>query len=262
MPPKKSKKRKQQTVVSKVARAKPISLTEQDDEVEDDVEDENNDDEDDEELDEPLEIPCVFDPGKYLQQHNAAGKQHSSKVISLNAQSVVNAAGTAPCAVVMSPPLTLRQHASSPNIPLTVKVSPNQATSASLSTLSKRQDATDGIRLVQTVRSNATTAVTSTPLDLSLTAFSDSTIKSIVKTCVKDTIFSQCKFYNRDKHGRFDISPTSMCGQIMKHCNIVANETWWYQMRPVIVKTHTDHRNNCIKRLNGRFKGECRKTML
>jgi hypothetical protein len=206
-------------------------------------------DDEEEKLDDPLPSPLGFDPSKFLKERKLPGKHHAPTQIRLNAKSVAYAA--APASAVTS--TSTSQDSRATKIPSTIKVCPDPATSSSLSTLSKRHDATVGIRLAAASQ-RAPNAVTSTPLDLSLMAFSDKTIKSIVKTCVKDNIFSQCKFYSRDKHGRYDCSPTSMCGQVMKHCNIVANETWWYQMRPVIVKTHTDHRNNCIKRLNGCFK--------
>jgi hypothetical protein len=93
-------------------------------------------------------------------------------------------------------------------------------------------------------------------LNMSMTAISVTNMTSIVKTCVKTIIFRKCKFYYRDVHGRYSTKENTMCGQIVKHCNITdPNEDWWYQIRPIVVNTITDHRNNCIKAIQKRFSG-------
>jgi hypothetical protein len=92
-------------------------------------------------------------------------------------------------------------------------------------------------------------------LNLSMTGISDENKTSIIKTCMKAYIFRKCKFYNRDRHGVFSTKSSSMCGQVIQHCHIAgADGLWWHQMRRVVVKTHTDHRNNCIKAMQTRFK--------
>jgi hypothetical protein len=174
-----------------------------------------------------------------------------------NAASVANAAANTHKET--SPHVLNRQHQAM--IPQKIAL-PDLATSSSFSSLSK-------IPVPETLKQCiplTTTTATSlqqnsvvapqpgTQYNLSMTSFTDTTLRSIIKSCIKDHIFRKCKFYHRDKHGVYDTSPTSMCGQIMKHCSLEADATWWYQMRMVVVKTHTDHRNNCIKRLNERFK--------
>jgi hypothetical protein len=57
------------------------------------------------------------------------------------------------------------------------------------------------------------------------------------------------------KHGKYDCRPAAMCGQIMKYCSLEADATLWYQIQPVITTTLMNHCKDCIKRLNGRFKG-------
>jgi hypothetical protein len=42
----------------------------------------------------------------------------------------------------------------------------------------------------------------------------------------------------------------------MKHTNIRGTENWWLGMRRIVVKTHTDLRNNAIKNMQTKFKGE------
>jgi hypothetical protein len=188
-----------------------------------------------------LETP--FDAHMFLQQRrNQSASQNQLPVFHLNAASVAKAAASAP-PVLSLPPVSF--------------VVPELTNSSSFSTLSRVPE-TPAPHIKQAVSSRvAVTPMTvpSAQFNLSMTAFSDKTIRSIIKTCMKDHIFPKCKFYHRDKHGTYDRSPTSMCGQIMKHCSLEADATWWYQIRPVIVKTHTDHRNNCIKRLKARFKG-------
>ncbi len=93
-------------------------------------------------------------------------------------------------------------------------------------------------------------------LNMSMTAISVTNMTSIVKSCVKTIIFCKCKFYYRDVHGRYSTKANTMCGHIIKHCNITdPNEDWWYQIRPIVVNTITDHRNNCIKAMQKRFGG-------
>jgi hypothetical protein len=48
----------------------------------------------------------------------------------------------------------------------------------------------------------------------------------------------------------------TMCGFIMKHTNIRGTQKWWLGMRRIVVKTHTDLRNNAIKNTQIKFKGE------
>ena len=201
----------------------------------------------------------AFDALHSLQTHTKSGATPKSKdmpVFYLNAASVANAAAITH--QVTSPPvLTMPKQAM---IPSRI-VLPDLAISSSLSTLSRPPETPK--QCIQLTNTSSTqhrnSMVAPRPAgaqyNLSMTSFTDTTLRSIIKNCIKDHIFRKCKFYHRDKHGMYDTSPMSMCGQIMKHCSLKADATWWYQMRMVVVKTHTDHRNNCIKRLNARFKG-------
>jgi hypothetical protein len=92
--------------------------------------------------------------------------------------------------------------------------------------------------------------------NMSMTTISDINMRSILRGCVKSNIFRKCKFYNRDVHGVFSDHPDTMCGQVMRACNITADAAWWHAKRPLIVTTHTNHRNNCIKAMQTRFTGK------
>ena len=92
-------------------------------------------------------------------------------------------------------------------------------------------------------------------IDMSLTQISDPNFRHIISQCIKLQVFRRCKFYNKEHHGAYNEKPTSFCGIVLSYCNIVANEAWWYNTRKMIVITHTNHRNNCIKAMKLKFKG-------
>ncbi len=93
-------------------------------------------------------------------------------------------------------------------------------------------------------------------LNMSMTAISVTSMTSILKSCVKTTIFRKCKFYYRNLHWHYTTKANTMCGQIIKHCNITnPTQDWWYQIGPIVVNTVTDHVNNCIKAMQKRFSG-------
>ena len=211
---------------------------------------------------EVTKLTSPFDACLFLQKQTmaAASRNNATPLFFLNTASVATAAKHAQ-------PLTNMASIPAKNtmpdvVAVPAKITmPDVAASASLSTLSKQFDTLHhGIQLTQSMvvhhTATPTAAVPSLPqYNLSMTAFTDSTLRSIVKTCIKDHIFRKCKFFNRFKHNAFDTNPKSMCGQIMKHCSLTADATWWYGIRTLVIKTLTDHRNNCIKRLNARFKG-------
>jgi hypothetical protein len=81
----------------------------------------------------------------------------------------------------------------------------------------------------------------------------------IVKECIKKQLFRRLKFFDKRKHGTFSTSTKTVCGLVVKLCNlssIEANHAWWESTRPTILKIHTDHCNNCIKAIGKQFKGE------
>jgi hypothetical protein len=139
-------------------------------------------------------------------------------------------------------------------IPTPTIAIPDIANSFTLSSLSKtpvtvRTHKKKVARMPATLQFNET-------YNLSMTSITDANMSSIIKSCMKNHIFRKCKFYNRDKHGVFSTKANTMCGQVIKHCNINgADGLWWHKMRRLVVKTHTDHRNNCIKAMQTRFKG-------
>jgi hypothetical protein len=67
-----------------------------------------------------------------------------------------------------------------------------------------------------------------------------------IRTGVKQLLFRRLKFFNRTKHGGYDLRPNSVCGIVIATCNVQpkdATPTWWADIRTSIVRTHTDHRN-------------------
>jgi len=93
-------------------------------------------------------------------------------------------------------------------------------------------------------------------IDMSLTQISDPNFRHIISQCIKRTVFRRCKFYNREHHGAYNENVNTFSGMVLNHCHIVANEAWWFNTRTLIVTIHTNHRNNCIKAMNTKFKGK------
>ena len=93
-------------------------------------------------------------------------------------------------------------------------------------------------------------------VDMSMTENTEENQISVIKTCIKNHVFSIWKFYQKDYHSHFSEDEKTLCGFIMKHTNIRGTENWWLGMRRIVVKTHTDLRNNAIKNMQMKFKGE------
>jgi hypothetical protein len=80
----------------------------------------------------------------------------------------------------------------------------------------------------------------------------------LVRDFVKKVLFRRLKFFIRELHGIYNQSGTTVCGLVIKHCNLSEHEAtldWWSTMRKVVISTHTDHRNNVIKTMRLRFRG-------
>jgi hypothetical protein len=92
-------------------------------------------------------------------------------------------------------------------------------------------------------------------IDMSLTQISDPYFCHIISQCIKLQVFCRCKFYNKKHHGTNIKKPMSFCGIVLKYCKIIANKAWWYNTRKMIVITHTNHHNKCIKAVKLKFKG-------
>jgi hypothetical protein len=83
-------------------------------------------------------------------------------------------------------------------------------------------------------------------------------LRGMVRGVVKTRLFPKVKFLIKEKHGMYAHRQETVCGMVMKHCNISAVDTtseWWNELRPTIFRTHTDHRNNCIKAIRLRYRG-------
>ena len=93
-------------------------------------------------------------------------------------------------------------------------------------------------------------------MDMSMTEISKENQISMVKGCIKRHVFSIWKFYQKDFHSHFSEDEKTMCRFIMKHTNIRGTQNWWLGMRRIVVKTHTDLRNNAIKNMQMKFKGK------
>jgi hypothetical protein len=82
----------------------------------------------------------------------------------------------------------------------------------------------------------------------------------LVRNCIKNVLFRRLKFFKKDLHGMYDQRATSVCGLVIKNCNLPMKDAtleWWATMRKVVIATHTDHRNNVIKTMRLRFRGTC-----
>ena len=84
--------------------------------------------------------------------------------------------------------------------------------------------------------------------------------RMMVRDFVKKVLFRRLKFFIKELHGIYHQSETSVCGLVIKNCNVPDQEAtleWWATMRKVVTSTHTDHRNNVIKTMRLRFRGKC-----
>ena len=92
-------------------------------------------------------------------------------------------------------------------------------------------------------------------------AVSPKGVKLILKENVRAHIFRNVKFWDRDEHGVFNEEPNSVCGIVLRLCNVLAYPheihapTWWRETKQLVIKTHTDQRNNCIKTVHLRYNG-------
>jgi hypothetical protein len=83
-------------------------------------------------------------------------------------------------------------------------------------------------------------------------------MRMMVRDCVKKELFRRLKFYKKEFHGNYDFRQGSVCALVIQCCNLEhekATLQWWNTMQRVIVRTHTDHRNNVIKTIRVRFCG-------
>lgn len=87
----------------------------------------------------------------------------------------------------------------------------------------------------------------------------DFVVQEAIRKCIKQKVFRLLKFCDRDIHGCFNESSKSVCGIVLKFCNLkkaaIAREKW-IELRPMVMRAHATHRNNCIKSLQKRYKGK------
>jgi hypothetical protein len=80
----------------------------------------------------------------------------------------------------------------------------------------------------------------------------------IVRNIVKEKLFRKLKFFDKRKHDSYNTKTNTVCGMLIKLGNISAVEAdykWCDTMRSTVMRTYTDHRNNCIKAMRLRFRG-------
>ena len=213
-----------------------------------------------------------FDPLTFMKQKHSKvalttapnKKRQEAPLLMLDPMSVANAAMSR--VANLSPPFKKPKTISKGNvasIPDAVETTPQLTTSSNISTLSKQNETPQpsaGIHVTDAApitlgEKNRTNGQLPNPFYLRVKAVATTTLVNTVKACVKTHTFRICKFYNRNLHSHYSTSGKTMCGQILRKCNLDADAAWWYLMRPTVVKTLTDHRNNCIKQINARFKG-------
>ena len=108
----------------------------------------------------------------------------------------------------------------------------------------------------------AETMMSSIAIDMSIT-LSEKGKRSIIKDNVREKVFRYVKFYNRDRHGFYSNSPKSVCGMLFKFSHMAhlppeqLQKHWINDVRKLVIRTISDHRNNCIKAMKHRFKGKC-----
>ncbi len=93
-------------------------------------------------------------------------------------------------------------------------------------------------------------------LDMSMTEISPDNQVTMVRKCVWKHMFSIWKFYHKEYHAHYSQDERTMCGFLLKNTNLRGNHDWWLEMRRVVIKTHTDVRNNAIKNMQTKFKGK------
>jgi len=96
-------------------------------------------------------------------------------------------------------------------------------------------------------------------LDMSM-AVTPESVKLILKDNIRVHIFRHVKFWDKDEHGPFSEELNTVCGIVLRLCNVLVQPnvhvpTWWRETKHFVIKTHTDQRNNCIKTVHLRFNG-------
>ncbi len=75
---------------------------------------------------------------------------------------------------------------------------------------------------------------------------------------MKEKLFCKLKFFEKRNHGSYNTKTNTVYGILIKLGNISsveANYKWWDMMRSTVMRTHTDHCNNCTKAMRLCFRG-------
>lgn len=82
--------------------------------------------------------------------------------------------------------------------------------------------------------------------------------KTVLKEAIRDELFRYMKFPDKFYDYDFTTKPETICGTILRHAEMLDNATreqWWKESKQLVVKTYTDYRNNCIKKIKYKYKG-------
>ena len=97
-------------------------------------------------------------------------------------------------------------------------------------------------------------------LDYSMSELTEEKRRHHIRTCVKLRIFRKLKFFVKAFHNDYNDNPETVCADMMRYCHIVPGtpmaQLWWLETRKLVMRTHTDHRNNCIKAMRLRYRGK------
>ena len=97
-------------------------------------------------------------------------------------------------------------------------------------------------------------------LDYSMSELTEEKRRHHIRTCVKLRIFRKLKFFVKAFHNDYNDNPETVCADMMRYCHIVPGtpmaQLWWLETRMLVMRTHTDHRNNCIKAMRLRYCGK------
>jgi len=98
------------------------------------------------------------------------------------------------------------------------------------------------------------------PIDMSMTKPTEMGQRFQVRNCIKEHIFHHVKFLDKDVHGYFDMSLTTVPGNLISYCfksGIPVDQafTFWRTARPWLFKSHTHCRNNYIKGMQNAYMG-------
>ena len=97
-------------------------------------------------------------------------------------------------------------------------------------------------------------------LDYSMSELTEEKRRHHIRTCVKLRIFRKLKFFVKAFHNGYNEDPETVCADMMRYCQIVPGtpkaKLWCLETRVLVMRTHTDHRNNCIKAMRPRYRGK------